>query len=504
MSSTSLLRSLSEHKAEPVADAGLPQPVVLTVYFSGSDHLVTNPETLAGLLFKYNNHNSIDQLTRGFDGCGTVAGIFLGGLFGVGLEGQAREVMRQIQDLNQLGKKVILNCYGHSRGAIAALLLAKMLGKLSVSQVEINLALLDPVPGNLPFTTKIDFLDFTLTNQVLNLSDCQNLRKVLCLYPYKPLFYFAGHAPVISIYPKGCVVEEDVILGCHSQAQFQYIEPENILFSSASFIGYSRILNFLKACGSKYEFKDIVSYSIIIPTSIYSDKIIVMPIAENETEILKDIYQKAHEDFKDTQTRESHSIRPLEIVANAAHTTHLNLHHRQLCPEAKYNGCTLTIKPKNGAISFIRKSPYLYGAIKWFLIGSVIAIELYLNGGLAKLPYLSDLGAWSILPVVPLASLAINISLNLIIKPLLKFSVKLLSHCRSNDKGHYKSLLIEPAYQRDKQTRRNSPSRSLSIPSLPALRPPSAPAASAISSIPTVFLSTSDTAVQEYRQTPAP
>jgi hypothetical protein len=116
---------------------------------------------MAGNLFnntkgkKVNNPNtnpvssfSGNEYKMGFDGCGVTNGLS-GTLFGTGLEEQCKEVVKYVHSLLKDGKKVILNCYGHSRGGIAALMLAKMLGGFAKDLVEVNLALLDPVPGNL-------------------------------------------------------------------------------------------------------------------------------------------------------------------------------------------------------------------------------------------------------------------------------------------------------------------------------------------------------------------
>ena len=54
------------------------------------------------------------------------------------------------------GSLVRVICVGQSRGAIAAMYLAQMLGEVPENEVELFALLFDPVPGNLLITARLD------------------------------------------------------------------------------------------------------------------------------------------------------------------------------------------------------------------------------------------------------------------------------------------------------------------------------------------------------------
>jgi len=189
-----------------------------------------------------------------FDGCGNTNGI-LGSLFGYGLKDQSQKVANAVFYFIKMGFKVRLNCLGLSRGGVAILLLVKLLSKIPNTQLEMNIVLFDPVPGNLISSAKLDFIKNTLTNQSMDISDSLNLRRVLAIYPYLPLPDFLLHAPIIPIYPSHSLIEEDVALGCHQGALFY----PNSLDSRLSFI---RIKSFMEECGSPVSESIKYMYSI--------------------------------------------------------------------------------------------------------------------------------------------------------------------------------------------------------------------------------------------------
>jgi hypothetical protein len=67
---------------------------------------------------------------------------------------------------------------GLSRGGMACLMLAKQLqkGLKNAAPVELHLCLYDPVPGNSLTSAKIDFLNKTLANQNMDVSECTILK----------------------------------------------------------------------------------------------------------------------------------------------------------------------------------------------------------------------------------------------------------------------------------------------------------------------------------------
>ena len=222
------------------------QSVILTVYFSGAGHYIGDSNWLAGYLYAHTTEDD-RHIKMGFNGCQIDYGI-KGAIFGTGLEEQCKQVVDRVIALLKQGKRVILNGYGHSRGGIACLLLAKMLGNFDKDLVEVNLALMDPVPGNLLITSKIDLMGFSLARQTMDVSKCRNLNKVLAIYPNEPLPYFSFHAPLVPNYPPRCKVKDEIVPGCHSGAQTSHFDHPG---SGITFNLFSRFLNKL---GTPWDF----------------------------------------------------------------------------------------------------------------------------------------------------------------------------------------------------------------------------------------------------------
>ena len=74
-------------------------------------------------------------------------------LFAVGLKAQCTIVIDKLDEIIAMGREVVLNCVGLSRGGIACLYLCQMAAKYG-SAVTINMCLFDPVPGNLLTTSR--------------------------------------------------------------------------------------------------------------------------------------------------------------------------------------------------------------------------------------------------------------------------------------------------------------------------------------------------------------
>lgn len=221
---------------------------ILNVYFSGSNHQINDGTHLGSTLHDATiNDEGELKFKMGFHGCGITNGL-MGALFGAGLEAQCDEVIELIQAQLRLGNRVRVNAYGHSRGGIAALMLAKRLGQYSEDIVETNLCLMDPVPGNFIWTSTIDFTHRSLARQTMNLTDCRNIKKVLVLYPNEPLASTDAHAPLLCDYPENCEVIEEIMPGCHAGAQFT-IEMDSESYRK---IAFSRCYQFLKNCGATF------------------------------------------------------------------------------------------------------------------------------------------------------------------------------------------------------------------------------------------------------------
>src|SRR5690348_2740999 len=96
------------------------EQVVLSVYFSGTNFELSD-EYLSGLLFTNTDLSTDTEDTTyesmGFDGCGIEAGT-MGEIFGAELPGQSDVVLAKVKKYVKQGKKVVVNIYGHSRGAV--------------------------------------------------------------------------------------------------------------------------------------------------------------------------------------------------------------------------------------------------------------------------------------------------------------------------------------------------------------------------------------------------
>lgn len=224
--------------------------VVLTVYFNGT--AFEAGEGLQGTLRTLTKVQD-DRLKMSFDGCGVAYGLS-GTLFGTGVDKQAEEVVSRVKELLKEGKRVVVNAYGHSRGGISCLLLAKMLGLYDQDLVEVNLALMDPVPGNLVTSSKIDFTHRTLARQAMDLTACRNLKSVLAIYPREPLANYLFHAPIFPTYPSHTKVTEEIIPGCHAGAQQGLSSNQN----SASVITQGLVSKYLRENGT--ELADVEGY----------------------------------------------------------------------------------------------------------------------------------------------------------------------------------------------------------------------------------------------------
>lgn len=239
-----------------IQDVPQKQEVVMTAYFCGTGLEVTNEYMFTSYLFNQTQADNDNQIKLGFDGTGVTDGI-PGLLFGEGIEDQCLVVREQVLDLIKRNKRVKLNCCGYSRGAVAAMILAKKLGSFDPELIEVNLALLDPVPGNWLFTPKIDFLKITLANQAMDLSQTKNLKNVLALYCNQELPSYAAHGPLFGKYPSNTKVEQTVVPGDHGTilaGNIRSIINRGYGFSPEALVTFLKVQNFLRSCGTVLSF----------------------------------------------------------------------------------------------------------------------------------------------------------------------------------------------------------------------------------------------------------
>jgi hypothetical protein len=184
----------------------------------------------------------------------------MGAIFTFYLESQVNKVVEQINGIIQNSNdKLILNLYGFSRGGAAVFWMCKKLKNIDPSRLEINVASLEPVPGNFIRASYIDNLSgagTTLSSQISDLSDCKNINNVLVLFTNIPLDDIACHGPVLPILPASAKTTVDVIPGCHANAQF-YQRVLNGLDSDTpqSAISFHYIANFMRDCETQFDFK---------------------------------------------------------------------------------------------------------------------------------------------------------------------------------------------------------------------------------------------------------
>jgi len=265
----------------------------------------------------YSLANLLDRQTLGshvFPGVGTIHPI-RGFLFGTGIDAQCAQALAKIQPLLIAQHQVILNLYGHSRGAISALLLAKKLSHIDPQQLEINIAMHDPVPGNFVISSQFDFMHLTLAQQAMRLKQCRPLKKVLSLYTNQPFPWYDvighAHAPLFPEYPSHTRVTEQIIPGCHSNAQLFQIQNQQLLIGDpGSLISYAAIARFLEETGTRFMSKPATYY--------FHNNLSIEITASNQQDILAQAYDHAHEGIKTSFKRLGHNSRHISTNPEAA------------------------------------------------------------------------------------------------------------------------------------------------------------------------------------------
>jgi pimeloyl-ACP methyl ester carboxylesterase len=355
----------------------------ISVYFSGTGFSINDSRFLASSLHT-RTQESDAHIKMGFNGCAVDYG-FRGAIFGSGLDKQCETVLaRVIQEIRD-GHHVTLNVYGHSRGGIAALMLAKQLSHIDTEKLAIHLALLDPVPGNYITTAKIDSFEISLANKTMDLRGCRPLRQVLALYPYKPLSAIACHAPLLVQYPLAAEVEEEVLTGCHAQAE-QLADPSSRLVQL-------RVEEFLVKNGTTLKtYRDYNNEKAIKSTYL-------------------DFYQEALADVDKAVSRDTHSDKRKVITAKLG-AKYLNSRHRTLA------GCT-TNEPVSLSVQDVTTSSLLRKILICTLV-SILVVGLC-AACFAAAYFIPPIGLAISLPLLVVAlagALAVEMFLPLILKSL--------------------------------------------------------------------------------------
>ena len=359
--------------------------ITLSVFFNGTSHAHTTEEGWAPLAVALSKQitQTDQQQIKQFDGVGITHGLS-GTLFGTGIDQHCEEVIQKIEELINAGHTVTLNAYGHSRGGISALMLAKQLSNISPDKLTINLALHDPVPGNLITTGLVDPFHISLTQKTMDLRACKPLQKVLTLYPHEPLPWFICHAPLFVQYPKETEVQTEVIPGCHSGAQFQMIQEhrsfeedlvQTISFvNSESIISFYRMRSFLKECGTQFN---------ELPKLYYNYKRLD-DNHEIDHNVLCQAYDIANRNYSGKTTRFGHSTTGQYIQTKEA-APFFNLAHQRLKNEAADKSQVRVTVEESGR--------WLHPTVNFLLKGIVISLScaglLFFTTGIGAIPALA-------------------------------------------------------------------------------------------------------------------
>ncbi len=188
-----------------------------------------------------------DTTLLGYDGC-QVKG---GGLFAYGVEEQAEAFINALKEQlkdSEVYEDIQINLIAHSRGCLSALLAIKKIqaAPLLKDRVKVTADLRDPVPGNLQLTTVLTG-NITSANQLIDLSDCDILKKVYITLQEKPILPIAFDA-VVSIFPPEAHVEIETIPGYHDVQQRAFsaaLEDDVALFN----LGMAKTLSILRNDG---------------------------------------------------------------------------------------------------------------------------------------------------------------------------------------------------------------------------------------------------------------
>jgi hypothetical protein len=309
---------------------------VLTVFFEGTANPLALLVTQIGLFAQITEGVNLASLLPGaydpssssyvlaFDGCGVTNGLS-GVLFAQGLSSQCRIVRNHVNYLLSSSHPLTVNAVGLSRGGIAVIYLAQMLQQINTSQLQLNLLLFDPVPGNLIWSTRyLDLCHFTTAGSAMDLSGCRHLYDVLALYPYLPLPDLAFHAPIFPKYPSYChEVVEDACLGCHQGALFCQPLVECRL-------SFTRMREWLLAHGTTFNkrYGNLVNRLLASPAEcleMMTNTVAAAATAHDQEEVVRSAHSKPS-----GAVIRRHSVRNITRTPAGAVRVYLNHWHRHL------------------------------------------------------------------------------------------------------------------------------------------------------------------------------
>ncbi|MBA3661447.1 MAG: hypothetical protein H0W64_06955 [Gammaproteobacteria bacterium] len=224
-------------------------------------------------------------------------------------------------------------------------MLSQKLKQISPDRLTINIASLEPVPGNFISSVNSDLsmgMKKTLAASVADLTDCKNMANLLVLFTNRPLPDIACQAPILPSYPQTCHAEVDVTPGCHKTAVSFIKTGDDIIASNdESRIAFHRIIESMKRWGTSFDatrlnFEPFLKFSNDSLNDANKDQLLklygrVLPIM----------------DFFGDEHRAMHLQN--HIYTCATDKKYLNRHHQQLSDvqNPSDDDCVLTMLDRN-------------------------------------------------------------------------------------------------------------------------------------------------------------
>lgn len=192
-------------------------------YFCGTGYDINDTNPDAGFA-SIQSALTDDTTLLGYDGCQ----IHGGGVFAYGVEEQADAFIKDLKDKlegSSENEDIQVNLVAHSRGCLSALLAIKKIqaDPFLKNRVKVTADLRDPVPGNFQITTAF-VGNLASANQLVDLSDCDIVKKVYITLQEKPILPIAFDA-LVSIFPPNTDVEIETLPGYHDVQQRHWSAP---------------------------------------------------------------------------------------------------------------------------------------------------------------------------------------------------------------------------------------------------------------------------------------
>jgi hypothetical protein len=255
---------------------------VISVFFEGTGGNIEDNESISSAL----RNLCLSDTVLGYSGCDKHSpyGQVMGTIFAQGVTVITDQLIKEIaQQLKaNPNKKIIVNMYGFSRGAVTPFRVSNAVADnfaTDLRRIEVNIACYEPVTGN-DFVGAKNPLAFV--NDIRDLSKHHFINSVLILCGNGNTFggdrnrFFV---PVIPKFHSTTTVIVDAVIGNHPNAQMitSYGNQSDRIhvLNAISGIVFDRVFEFLKAHGSRFKDPDVTFanyiYTHAIPPQGYSD-----------------------------------------------------------------------------------------------------------------------------------------------------------------------------------------------------------------------------------------